>query len=284
MEHKPATSQKSRPRILSRNHMALFLWILLAIAVIAAAIYLLQDRFIYYPHRYSIAAFIQAADEQALTLWPTADRAYRGLVSRSPSGDRGTIIVFHGNGGSALNRLHYLVALERLGFKVILAEYPGYGARDGHPSERALVADARATVQDAQRDFSGPIYLWGESLGSGVATALAADSTLPVEGLVLITPFTSLTDVAQSVYWFLPVRWLLRDRYDNVANLSGSGKPTAILAAGEDEIIPQAQAQELYDTLVARKRLWVFEGAGHNTWTVAPQEEWWQEVADFLVQ
>jgi pimeloyl-ACP methyl ester carboxylesterase len=264
------------------SYIALFLWILLSMAIIAAAIYLLQDRFIYYPHRYSVTDLIGAADQRALSLWPTPDEGYRGLVSRYPSGSRGIIIVFHGNGGSALNRLHYLAALEPLGFRVILAEYPGYGARQGQPSERALVADARVTVQAAQQAFEGPIYLWGESLGSGVATALASDGTIPVAGLALITPFSSLTDVAQSVYWFLPLRWLLRDRYDNIANLRGYQNPVAVLVAAQDELIPEEQGQELYDSLKARKRKWVFAAAGHNTWPAAPAEEWWQEVASFL--
>ena len=267
---------------LPRTCTVFCLWILIALALISAAIYLLQGKFIYFPHRYSVASLLRAADERAIALWPTADEGYRGLVTRQPTGARGTIIVFHGNGGSALNRLHYLAALEPLGFRVILAEYPGYGARQGHPSERALVADARATVRAAQRDFPGPLYLWGESLGSGIATALAADRTQPVEGLVLITPFTSLPDVAQSVYWFLPVKWLLRDKYDNVANLSGFQKPVAILVAARDEIIPNEQAQGLYDSLTARKRMWLFKGAGHNTWPASPQEKWWWEVADFV--
>ncbi len=269
-------------QILPKNCLTFFLWSLLAFAVVSAAIYLLQDRFIYYPHRYSVANLIRVADEHAVALWPTADVGYRGLVSRQQTGSRGTIIVFHGNGGSALNRLHYLAALERLGFRVILAEYPGYGARVGTPSEQALVADAKATVRATQRDFPGPLYLWGESLGSGIATALAADPNIPVAGLVLITPFTSLTDVAQSVYWFLPVKWLLRDRYDNITNLRGFQKPVAILVAARDEIIPSGQAQELYGSLAAQKKIWIFEGAGHNTWPVAPGETWWLEAASFL--
>jgi pimeloyl-ACP methyl ester carboxylesterase len=264
--------------------MALFLWVLLAIVIMVAAIYLLQGKFIYYPHRYSVASLSQAAGQYSLTLWPTPDEHYRGLVSRNSTGPRGTIIVFHGNGGSALNRLHYLAALESLGFRVILAEYPGYGAREGEPSERVLVADALATVQEAQSDFAGPLYLWGESLGSGVATALAADSNLPVEGVALITPFTSLTDVAQSVYWFLPLKWLLRDRYDNLANLRGFKGPVAILVAGRDELIPAQQAQDLYDSLATPKRMWVFEEAGHNSWPAAPGENWSEEVATFLTE
>jgi alpha-beta hydrolase superfamily lysophospholipase len=261
---------------------ALLLGILLLLAAAVAVAYLLQDRLIYYPHRYSVAELRQAADVAGVQPWPAPDEAYRGLLSDGASGSRGTVVVFHGNGGSALNRLHYVAALEGLGFRVLLAEYPGYGARDGRLSEASLVADAEETVQRAARDFGGPLYVWGESLGSGVATAVVADPSLPVDGLVLITPFTSLADMAQAVYGPLPVRWLVRDRYDNVANLRGAQMPVAILVAERDELIPPHQAQALYDSLTTRKRLWIWPGAGHNTWPARAGAPWWREVAAFL--
>jgi alpha-beta hydrolase superfamily lysophospholipase len=282
MDHIPAQSRTRKLHILPRNYKTCSVRILLYILIMAAIVYFLQSKLIYFPAKYSIAQLIQAADQHALTLWPTSDTGYRGLVTSGSTGGLGTVIVFHGNGGSALNRLHYVAALEPLGFKVILAEYPGYGARDGRLSERALVADARATVRLAENEFDGPLYIWGESLGSAVATAVAADTSLSIEGLALITPFTSLPDVAQSIYWFLPARWLVRDKYNNVANLRGFNKPVAILMADRDELIPRDQAQELYDSLTTRKKMWIFEDSGHNTWPPWPEENWWQEVADFI--
>ena len=191
-------------------------------------------------------------------------------------------MVFHGNAGSALNRLHYIDALEPLGFTVVLAEYPGYGPRDGRLSERSLVADARATVRRAEQDFGGPVYVWGESLGCGVATAVAADPSLAVEGLVLITPFTNLPELAQAVYWGLPIGWLVRDQYDSVANLSSFRRAVALVVAEQDELMPRAQAEALYAGLTTRKKMWVFPDAGHNTWPAAATETWWREVASFL--
>jgi pimeloyl-ACP methyl ester carboxylesterase len=280
MENSPPQSGTRRLRIVLRKYDAL-LKILILLAVVLASGYLLQSKLIYLPTRYSTADLVQAADQRALALWPAEDRGYRGLVTAGSGGGRGTVVVFHGNAGSAVHRLHYVAALERLGFKVVLAEYPGYGAREGRPSERALVAEAKATIRLAERDFGGPLYLWGESLGSGVAAAAAGDASLPVEGLVLVTPFASLPEVAQSVYWFLPVKWLICEQYNNVENLRGFEKPVAVLVAGKDELIPRKQAQALYDSLATEKRMWVFEGAGHNTWPASPEEAWWREVADF---
>jgi alpha-beta hydrolase superfamily lysophospholipase len=267
---------------LASNYVGCLLSLVLCLVIFAALIHFLQFRFIYLPHRYSIGNLIQVAEQQTLTLWPTSDEGYRGLATPASTGARGTVVVYHGNAGSALNRLHYVAALERLGFHVVLAEYPGYGAREGQLNEQALVADAKTTVQWAARDFGGPVYVWGESLGCGVATAVAADPSLPVAGLALITPFTTLPDLAQAIYWYLPIRWLVRDQYDNVANLASFQKPVALLVAEQDEIMPRAQAEALYAGLTTQKKMWVLQDARHNTWPTMAEEPWWREVADFL--
>jgi pimeloyl-ACP methyl ester carboxylesterase len=281
MDHETAQSRK-KLQILPRNYKMFFVRMLIYVLILTALVYLLQGWLIYQPERYPVSELSQAAHLTSIRLWPTSDEEYRGLVRSRATGDRGTIIVFHGNAGSAFHRLHYIEALERLGFQVVLAEYLGYGAREGQRSERALIDDAETTIRWAERDFGGPLYLWGESLGCGVATALAADPTLPVEGLALITPFTSLPDMAQAIYRFYPARWLVRDRYDSIANLQGFRGPVAILVAGNDELVPGEQAERLHDSLNTKKKMWVFEDAGHNTWPAGPEESWWQEVTDFL--
>ena len=222
----------------------------------------------------------------ALAIWPAAgDPSHRGYISAEPSADvqsRGTIVVFHGNAGSARDRRHYIVALEQRGYRVVLAEYPGYGGRDGKPGEAAFVADGRETARLALEAFGGPLWIWGESLGAGVAAGVAADETLPVAGVALITPWDNLPDLAQALYWYLPARWLIRDQYDNRANLKGYPGPVAALIAGRDEIIPPDHGRRLYDALPAPKRQWVFSGAGHNSWPIDPSASWWDEVLAWL--
>ena len=173
-------------------------------------------------------------------------------------------------------------ALTPLGYRVLLAEYPGYGGRSGMPSETALVADAKETVELAYQEFGQPIYLWGESLGCGVATAVAADTSIAIEAVVLVTPWDSLPNLAQSIYWFFPARWLVMDRFDNVKNLRGYTGPVAVILAGQDEVIPTQRGQRLYDAVTSNKKLWVFELAGHNSWPVQPRESWWKEVMVYV--
>lgn len=261
--------------------MRIVLLILAIYALVVLGAYIFQYRMLYFPDVPDLGEIERMASEAGLVLWPPDASDYRALVrAGSRRSYRGSVVVFHGNGGPAVQRLYYTAALEPLGWRVLLAEYPGYGGRPGMPGEKAFVADARETVRLVRQAFGGPVYLWGESLGCGVAAGLAADSR--IDGLVLLTPWDSLVNVARVHYPYLPVRWLLKDRYDSVANLGQFKGPVAVIMAGRDTIIPNAATRNLYGRLVAPKRLWTFENAGHNNWPASPGLDWWREVMDFV--
>ncbi len=264
------------------NWIVLLAGILGGYLLLVLAAYLMQDRMLYFPAVEPRRQTVDMAAWLGLVPWPDADE-YRGLVSVAPPVEfKGTILVWHGNGGSGVHRVHYLHALEPLGYRVILLEYPGYGSRPGELSEGSFVADAREAARLAREAFGGPLYAWGESLGCGVASAVAADPELEIEGAAMITPWDTLPDLAQRIYWYLPTRWIVRDRYDNVNNLRGFDGPVAVLMAEQDELIPNEHTMRLYEALSGEKRLWVFEGVGHNTWPTAPGAEWWAEVVTFM--
>jgi len=251
------------------------------VGALTVGMFVFQNALLYLPDRYELTTLLHRARAVGLDPWPSADAHYRGVMaaSRLPE-ERGTIVVFHGNAGSALDRLHYVSALAPLGYRVLLGEYPRYGARGGELGERNLAADASATIKALRQQYSGPLYVWGESLGCGVATAAAAEPTVAVDGLVLITPWKTLPELAQSIYWFLPAKWLVRDQYDNVANLERFSKPVAVLVAEDDEIIPNQQTMALYEAIRSPKRLWGFRKAGHNSGPLAPGEKWGREVVE----
>jgi pimeloyl-ACP methyl ester carboxylesterase len=256
--------------------------ILLPYLLLLFVIFLLQRKMIYLPVRHSLIWQQEQAEQLNLKLWPAPEN-YLGLISGSAkTAGKGTIIVFHGNAGSAINRIYYSEALERLGYRVILAEYPGYGARNGAPSESALIANGVQTVKQALSDFGTPIFLWGESLGSGVVSGIVKTGQVPVKGIVLIAPFDSLASIAQHHYWFFLAKWLIRDKFDNIKNLQHYSGSTAVLLAEDDQIIPNKYSLNLFDSLPPRKRLWTFKGAGHNTLRLAPGLPWWQEVMQFI--
>ncbi len=252
-------------------------------AVLTALVFFSQRRLLYLPGTHKIS--VQAARVQGLNFWPSLEN-HRGFIGAGQADPpRGTIIVFHGNAGAAYDRSFYLHALEPIGYRVILAEYPGYGGRAGTPSEQALVDDAEETIKRAHREFGSPIYLWGESLGAGVAAAaVTSKHKAPIAGIVLAMPWDSLPNLAQSIYWFLPARWLVLDKFDNINNLQDFRGPIAVLVAEHDEIIPRRHSTALYESLNDPKRLWEFPNAGHNNWPIEPTAPWWGEVVDYLAQ
>jgi pimeloyl-ACP methyl ester carboxylesterase len=251
--------------------------------VIVCSMYFLQDFFIYHPKRSNPEAIAQLAQNKSLRIWPDTIDTYRGFVSEGKSvKPRGTIIVFHGNAGNALNRLYYPAALNRLDYRVLLAEYPGYGARSGKTGEPQFTADAVEIIRLVSTEFGPPIFLLGESLGCGVVCATVAETNVPIQGVALITPWDTLPNLAQDQYWFLPARWIVKDRYDNVANLAHYEGPVAVILAGQDEIIPNRLTRRLYEALPGPKRLWTFAEAGHNSWPSGPNEPWWGEMMKFL--
>lgn len=251
--------------------------------VLVALAYFLQNWLLYHPVRMSPQQVRENASAAGLRLWPDGEVDYRGLTSGSGlERGRPVVAVFHGNAGSASDRDHYVAALEPLGYSVLLLEYPGFGARPGKLSEPSFVADAVASLQAAIREAGAPLFLLGESLGAGVAASVAGTGELPVAGVGLITPWDTLPDLAQSLYWFLPARLLVKDRYDSVQNLRRYRGPVAVLMAEWDEIIPRRHTVALYESLSEPKRLWVFPGATHNRWPNDPRAGWWQEVMEFL--
>lgn len=259
-------------------------YIAVGYALLAGVIFVLQRRLIYHPDKERPTETYLA--KLGLRYWPQAN-GFHGLVSTSaPRSAIGTVIVFHGNAGSAWQRDYFVKALEPMGYQVILAEYPGYGGRDGEMTETHIIKDAVEAIAAARRDFGGPIYLIGESMGCGVAAAAACEADhppyAPIDGLLLITPWDSLAAVAQSHYWYVPASLLVKDRYDSIAHLRGFDRPVAMVMAEKDKVIPNKHTQALYDALTAPRRLWRFKNAGHSDWPNQPSAPWWKEAMHFM--
>jgi uncharacterized protein len=262
-----------------------FAWVA-AGALMTALLFLagcdVQYQMLYYPSPSTPSE--QSIAGTGIRFWPSFSRDYRGYIGGNETGHvKGTFVVFHGNGGIAADREFYAKTLGSFGYRVILAEYPMYGGRKGELGETAFVKDADETVRLAFETFGGPIFLLGESLGCGVVSAVAHSTKVPIDGIVLITPWDSLYSVAKSYYPYLPVRLLLKDSYDNVANLASFRSRIAIVGARQDEIIPIGHARGLYRALASHEvKMWEIEGAGHNDWPMMASPQWWKEVTSFI--
>ena len=242
----------------------------------------MQNKFLYFPNDEWPSEAMLAAEN--LALWQATGADFRGLISigNAPA-PSGTIVLFHGNGGTAYDRSFYLEPLTELGFRVILAEYPQYGGRPGKVGEKPFVADGLETVRHAFAQYGEPLYLLGESLGCGVAAAVAKKTSTPIAGIILITPWDTLAAVAKSLFPFLPVTMLLTDKYDSIGNLQSFKGNISVVGAERDEILPIRHAHNLFANLPeGKKRMWAIQGAGHNDWPFHADDSLWREMTDFV--
>ncbi|MEJ8859058.1 alpha/beta hydrolase [Variovorax robiniae] len=254
------------------------LLLLASCAIALAAPAMFQDRLLYYPAKVPMAEMVSPG----LAAWPS-EGEFRGLVAQPAGSAKGTALVFHGNAGHAGHRSYYATTLTRLGLRVVLAEYPAYGPREGEVGERSLVDDAAQTIALAHRLHGAPLLVIGESLGAGVAAAASARQRESVAAVMLITPWDKLENVAGHHYPWLPVGWLLRDRYDSAANLSAIGRPVMIVVAERDRVVPARFGTALYEGLPGPKRLEVVRGADHNDWIRSVDDAWWRNAMRFLL-
>lgn len=193
----------------------------------------------------------------------TEDGLRLAAAYRAASREQVTILFFHGNGDSLAGAEVATRGLAAAGYGVLLVEYRGYAGNPGSPDEQGLYRDGRAALAWLrQRGIaSSRIVIMGNSLGSGVATAMAAET--PAAGLVLVSGFTSMDDVVAPLYPWLPVRQLLRDRFDNRARLAKVTAPILLLHGTGDRLIPSRHSVTLAGA-GKRVTLGLVPGAGHD--------------------
>jgi len=194
-----------------------------------------------------------------------------------------TVVVFNGNAGNRAFRAPLAAALHARGYAVLLYDYRGYGGNPGAPTETGLAADARAAraylVARGDVDASRLVY-FGESLGTGVATRLAAEHR--PAALVLRSPFASMADVGQFHYPILPVRWLLRDRFDSIDRIATIGCPLLVIAGDRDSVVPYAHSQRLFDAAAQPKSFVTIPGADHNDEALLAGDHMMGAIVEFL--
>jgi fermentation-respiration switch protein FrsA (DUF1100 family) len=177
-----------------------------------------------------------------------------------PRGDRVTLVSFHGNYDFIGADAGLARQLIDRGNGVLLTSYRGYSGNPGWPSEEGLYEDGRAALDFVARP-GARVVLQGFSLGSGVAVQLATER--PVDGLILEAPYTSTVDVAAAAFPWVPVRFLMRDRFDSVSKIAAIKVPVLLTHGTQDEVIPADQFDRLYAAIRGPKTRAVFDGATH---------------------
>lgn len=244
--------------------------IVLAIAAMAAMLLLVwatQRHMIYLPSREVLPpSTVGLAGVEAVTFATDDGVTLQGwFVPPSGTATGDAVIVFNGNAGNRSYRADLARGLAVRGVAVLLFDYRGFGDSPGSPSEEGLARDARAArafVESRPGVNAARISYFGESLGSGVAVRLALER--PPRALILRSPFTSLVDLGRHHYGFLPVRWLLRDRFPSIDRIPRVTVPVLIIAAAHDSIVPTEQSRQLFAAAREPKRLVIVNGADHN--------------------
>ena len=194
-----------------------------------------------------------------------------------------TVVVFHGNAGNLSVQAALMEPFEALGLQVLLFDFRGYGLSTGRPSEAGLLEDGEAAAGYVATTLGVPAartVFYGKSLGTGVATLLAVRR--PPGRLVLESAFDSMVSVGRAHYPWLPVRMLLRDRYDAASAIGSLSCPVLLVHGGADEIIPIRLGRALYERAPQPKRFLEIPGALHNTPPAAYPDVYIASLRSFL--
>jgi len=237
-------------------------------------VFIRQRAMLYHPQAVSEEQMLQWAHEAGMSRWLDESGKPLGWMTGGDAGET-PVVIFQGNAGNALDRTAVIERLRVAGAtgRIHVADYPGYGSAPGSPTQRSLTETAVRAL-DA---LPGCAILVGESLGTGVAAQAAASRPDKVQGIILITPFESMSAAAAHHYPWLPVRVLLLDRFDSAAALGKFSAPVAIIVADDDETTPPDGARRL-----GPKKLFKVKNAGHNAAASNLPDEDWREAWKFV--
>jgi len=243
-----------------RKMITLMVVVAIAYLGLCALLFFLQRSMIYFPQPRSFGG--------VSTTIALSTQGAQVLVTARPRSGPNALVYFGGNAEDVSYSLPSFSAAFP-DHAIYLLHYRGYGGSSGTPSEAALIADAVALFDKVHIEHENVVAV-GRSLGSGVAVHLA--SVRPVTRLVLVTPYDSLQELAARQFPYVPVRWLLQDKFESWRYAGQVLAPTLVIAAEHDEVIPRASTEALY----ARFRsgvasLSVVAGASHNTISESPE-------------
>ena len=241
---------------------SIILSVLVLYAAFVGLLYVFQRGLMYFPDRARTAPAAAGLPQAAEELLKTDDGETVIAWHVAPRGEQPVVLYFHGNGGALRLRAGRFAALTADGTGLVALSYRGYGGSSGAPSEAGLIADARAVYDFAIARYPAErLVLWGESLGSGVAVALAAEK--PVGKVVLESPFTSAVDVAAAIYPFAPVRYLMKDQFRSDERIAAVQAPVLILHGTHDTVVPIRFGERLHSLVRGPSRFMRFDGGSH---------------------
>jgi fermentation-respiration switch protein FrsA (DUF1100 family) len=228
-----------------------------------ALMYVAQRALMYFPETLRTAPAAAGLPEAEEVLLDTADGERVIAWTIAPREARPVVLYLHGNGGALRYRVERFRALTADGAGLVALSYRGYAGSSGKPSEAGLIEDAFAAHAFALARYpAAKIVVWGESLGSGVAVALAAER--PVWRVILEAPFASTVEIGAAAYPFVPVRVLMKDQFRSDLRIDKVTAPVLILHGERDTVVPIESGERLYELIKTPKRFVRFADGGHE--------------------
>lgn len=240
----------------------LFILILLYLLVLAG-MYVFQRKLIFVPGHSPAYPKEASLDDIELVRLSTPDNETLLCWYKEAQSGYPTIVYFHGNAGDLTDRTDKYRTLTDKGFGLFALSYRGYGGSTGSPSESGLMTDARTAIAyvTSRGIAASDMLLYGESLGSGVAVRMASEHQ--PGAVILEAPYTSVANRAQELYPFLPVKLLIRDRFDSLGVISSIQSPLLIVHGEADTVIPPAHGRALLDAAPEPKQAIFYPGVAH---------------------
>jgi hypothetical protein len=233
---------------------------------ILAVLYVIQRSFIYFPAQQKPSLTQYNADDMDVVIVRTDDGLMLEGWYSLPDEHKPVIVMFHGNAIHQGVRVFKARPYMDAGYAFLLAGYRGYGGNPGDPTEQGLYKDGRAYIDWLKNKQGIPesnIILYGESLGSGVVIQMATEYP-DIKAIILEAPYTTLPDVAKRIYFFVPVKLLMKDRYRNIDKIAEVKAPLIVLHGRLDNVVPYKLGRRLFEAASEPKHMITVPIAGHN--------------------
>ena len=210
-------------------------------------LYFYQRNLLYHPNENNYSGDKISVDIEKVKIQTADNIELLGWYHKKNLKDYKTLVYFHGNAGSLENRIHKLNHFQDMNINFLIIAWRGFNGNKGKPSERGLYVDGKSAIDWLKKKGVDEknLILYGESLGTGVATHLAQNKNYA--GVILETPFTSMIDAAKNFYPYIPINLLLKDKFENFKKVKNINIPILVMHGEVDQIVPFSMGKKIYE-------------------------------------